>query len=488
MARRSNFPVRSCQPDPSYLAFFSLRFPTTPSHLDNLPTEILTTVFELLPRDGSRLALASTNKHLRDVLAPYIFSAIKLNSSTHERHEFEQLVNKYRPTITRLHFVASMPYGRPEDDIPATLPPNHRTHKRDILSSAVEKSDAATGVKSFMTDFARDALMGKLLPKVTTLCLSFDFEFNYEGDELDEDEETNVWDDPNPTSPEWSHNIYVFSEAETAEDVPKKEAKYPWRALMAQTWLALCQNKFITKLIVRDLIPRKTTTFDTEDWRGFLGRLETLELSVWGDSQEIGLAILEGYGDFVRKLDKYFLQHLTQVQRLLLIAYPDCPFGRASEDLPNQDVTFLDWALSREHLPHLRLLELCNVCINKKLADFILSRSATLHHVRLLDCHCESTSDFADAELISWAMFFTHIDHNKTQLKGLCVTYERGSDAAMLHDENRLKGKGEDMVFSYGDMDIEIGFRADDETIREKYEERMDLVAYHKLMDTIRQN
>ncbi|KAK1224902.1 hypothetical protein PQX77_012179 [Marasmius sp. AFHP31] len=483
MARRSNFPVRSRRPDHlSHLQhFLPLQFPTTPSHLENLPTELLTRIFELLPRDGSRLAFASTSEHLRGVLAPHIFSAIKFISSTQERHEFEQLVNKYRPTITRLHFVASMPYGAPEVDVlPTTTDHRSREH-----SSADENPDAVAGVESFMTDFARDALTGKLLPQVTTLCLSFDFEFNYDGEELGLD--SNPWDEPNTESPEWSTNIYVFSNEEAAEDVPMKEAKYPWRALMAQTWSALCQNKFITKLIVRDLIPRKTTTFDSEDWRGFLGRLDTLELSIWGDSQEIGLAFLEGYGDFVRKLDKYFLQHLTQVQRLLLAAYQDCPFGRASEDSPDHDRVFLDWALSKEHLPHLRLLELRNVFINKKLADFILSRSTTLYQVWLHDCHCR-TSDFADEEFISWAMFFTHLDHNKTRLKELSITYERGSDVAEIYEDNRLKGKEEDMVFSYGDMHDEGGFSADEEMIGEKYEERMDLVAYHRLMDTIRQN
>ncbi|KAJ8085007.1 hypothetical protein PM082_003784 [Marasmius tenuissimus] len=436
-----------------------------PPHLENLPTELLATIFGLLPQDGSRLALASTSTHLRDVLVPHIFRAVKLISSTQEQHKFEQLVNKYSPAITYLHFVVSMPHGVPEVDILAT-PTDHRVHEQDIPISTEGNTDTGAGNQSLMTDFACDALTGRLLPKVTTLCLSFDFDFDYDGEKPGEG--SNVWDDPSSIAVEFSTSIWIFTDEEAAEDVPMKEAKYPWRALDVET-----------------------TTFDSDDWRSFLGRLDTLELSIWGDSSELGLHALEGHTNFGCKLGKYFFQHLTKVQQLLLVAYPDCPFGRDFGDNLVQDV-FLDWALSKEHLPHLRLLELRNVFVNKKLADFILNRSATLHHVRLHDCHCESDVNFPNTEMFSWAMFFTHLDHNKTQLKELHVTYEQG-DAAMLHDseENQLRKENEeDMVFSYGYMyaNTEYGFMLDDEAIREKYEERMDLVAYRRLMDTTRQN
>ncbi|KAK1224901.1 hypothetical protein PQX77_012178 [Marasmius sp. AFHP31] len=442
------------------------------SHLENLPTELLATIFGLLPRDGSRLALASTSEHLRGVLAPHVFSAVKLNSSTQERHEFEQLVNKYRPTITRLHFMASMPYGVPEVNILATT--DHRIGEQDIASSTDEDPVASADDKNFVTDFARDALTGKLLPKVTTLCLSFNFDFDYDGEKPGEG--SNL-----------STSMWIFTDEEADDDVPVKEAKYPWRALMAQTWLAICQNKFISKLIVLDLIPKKTTAFDSDDWRSFLGCLDTLELGIWGDDSELGLRTLEGCTDFGCKLDRYFFRYLTKVQRLVLVAYPDCPFGGDVGDILGQDV-FLDWALSKEHLPHLRILELRNVFVSKKLANFIISRSATLYQVRLHDCHCESSSNFVQAEIISWAIFFTHLDRNKTQLKELCITYEQGSDTAILYEGNLLEEKEEDMVFSYGYMDTECGFMIDDKMIREKNEERMDLIAYQKLMNTIKQN
>ncbi|KAL0059917.1 hypothetical protein AAF712_013332 [Marasmius tenuissimus] len=346
------------------------------------------------------------------------------------------------------------------------------------------ENSAGTGnaPQSFMTTLARDALTGKSLPNLTTVHLSFDFDFDF--DFGYEKPDSNIWDDPNLYTGV-SYSIWVFKDSEAAEDVPMKEARYPWRALMAQTWSALCRNKSIRELIVSNLIPRKTTAFNSDDWRDFLGRLKTLELRMWGVTDD-GWYVnaLEGYLAYEARLGEYFFRHLNQVQRLLLAAYPECPFG-GPEVGNGPDFRYdIAFPLSKEYLPRLKALELHNVFVSKRLADFILSKSKTLNEVRLHDCHASTY----DEEKISWAAFFTHLDHNKCQLRELDVTY-RQSDAAIIDEESRPKKENEeDRVFSYGMLDEKYGFfMADDRQICEKYEERRDLDAYRKLVDSVRQ-
>ncbi|KAK1224896.1 hypothetical protein PQX77_012173 [Marasmius sp. AFHP31] len=448
-----------------------------PPHLENLPLELLTRIGEALPWD-SRLALASTTSNLRSSLAPFIFNSVKITSNTQGGQDLERLADKYGSFTTRLHFVASMPNGTPSDVL---APAGNGVPDQDDPSSR-DGADTSSATQRYITDLAHNVLTGKLLPNVTTLCLSFDFDFDTNGEEQD----GNVWDDSNWITDD-STSIYVFTDAEAADDVKTKEAKYPWRALMAQTWSALCQNNSITKLIVHDLIPRKTTTFDSDDWRDFLGRLDTLELRMWGGDNGAGWEVntLEGYMAYEARLGEYFFRHLNQVQKLLFVAYSRSPFGATEEgegDDVEHDVAF---PLLKEYLPRLRSLEVHNIFVSKRLADFVLGKSETLHEVRLHDCHASTY----DEEKISWATFFTYLDRNKCQLRKLHVTYEQG-DAATIDKGSRPKKENEeDRVFSYGILDDKYGFfMADDEQICEKYEERRDLDAYRKLMELVSSN
>ncbi|KAL0059906.1 hypothetical protein AAF712_013321 [Marasmius tenuissimus] len=441
-----------------------------PSHLENLPIELLIHINGSLPWD-SRLALASTSSNLRSSLAPLIFNSIKITSNTPGGQDLERLVDTYGSLITRLHFVASMSNGRPSDVLAPTSSGNGVPDQDD--PSSQESADNAT--RRFMTDLAHDALTGKLLPKVTTVCLSFDFDFESAED---------VWDDPERVTA-FPVSIWVFADEETDDDVSMKEAKWPWRTLMAQTWSALCQNSSITELKVLNLIPKRTTTFGSDNWRDFLGCLDTLELRMWGGKSDFMFGneanTLQGYLGFEAKLGEYFFRHLNQVQRLLLGAYLESPFGAREEGQGEHDIAL---PLSKEYLPRLRFLELHNIFVSKRLADFVLSKGETLAEVRLHDCHASTYDEMK----ISWAAFFTRL--SKCQLRDLHVTYEQGDASAMIYDKgNRPKKENEeDEVFSYGELYVRGCFLVDAKKMCEKYEERRDLDAYRKLMELVSSN
>ncbi|KAK1230003.1 hypothetical protein PQX77_006922, partial [Marasmius sp. AFHP31] len=302
-----------------------------PPHLENLPLELLTRIGESLLWD-SRLALASTSSNLRGSLAPFIFSSIKVTSNTQGGQDLERLADKYGSFTARLHFVASMPNGTPSDVL---APTGNGVPDQDDPSSR-DSADTSNATQRLITDLAHNVLTGKLLPNVTTLCLSFDFDFDTNGKEQD----GNVWDDPNWITDD-STSIYVFTDAEAADDVKTKEAKYPWRK---------------PRLLIR-------TTGGT-----FLG------VWMWGGDNGAGWEVntLEGYMAYEARLGEYFFRHLNQVQKLLFVAYTRSPFGATEEgegDDVEHDVAF---PLLKEYLPRLRSLEVHNIFVSKRLADFVL--------------------------------------------------------------------------------------------------------------------
>ena len=125
--------------------------------------------------------------------------------------------------------------------------------------------------------------------------------------------------------------------------------------------------------------------------------------------------------------------------------------------------------LLREYLPYLRSLKLHNIFISKTLAEFIISRTATLHELRLHDCRASTYEEPGHL----WAEIFTYLYHNKTRVRELDVAYRKGDLALFSDEENRLEKRNEeDRIFSYGMLDDKYKFfMGDDKKIREKYDE-----------------
>ena len=199
----------------------------SPAYLETLPLELLVGIYDLLPF-ADRLSLATTNSHFRNTLGPQLFQAIKITSNTRGERDFERLVTTFGSSTTYLHFVASMPHGSPE---PGDDPES---------GGSAESAEAGEVTQCFITELARDTLSGKSLPNVTTVCLSFDFDFEFIGEKGDEE---NIWDDPNSIIDD-SSSIYVFTDEEANDDVPRKEAKYPWHTPMPRRGLPFSNMMF----------------------------------------------------------------------------------------------------------------------------------------------------------------------------------------------------------------------------------------------------
>ncbi|KAK6189212.1 hypothetical protein LQW54_013505 [Pestalotiopsis sp. IQ-011] len=256
-----------------------------------------------------------------------------------------------------------------------------------------------------------EALRGSLFPAADTYEVTFKFDFSdapAEGDAWD-----HVWGGP-------VDSIYIFQELENEEAATKtKEAKYPWRSLMAGVWHLLCQNLNVKTLVIEDLLPKPTSPFFSQQWFDFLARLEKLEISVWAEDNGAGWMsnTQEGYDDFITRLGQWFFQHATHAQSLVLEAHPDCPFGyfagRPDISLP----------LESGQLPELRYLELRNLYISPDLAGFVCQENSKLARLVLRNCHA-NTGEYNGP--YRWTHFFNDLTANdKNPLSSCVVQYDK---------------------------------------------------------------
>ncbi|EME82279.1 uncharacterized protein MYCFIDRAFT_17505, partial [Pseudocercospora fijiensis CIRAD86] len=146
-----------------------------------------------------------------------------------------------------------------------------------------------------------------------------------------------------------------------------------WRSLMSDTWLALAKNDSIRSLNVVDLVPRPVTAFRQPEFQAFLGKLKTVEMSVWGADKGAGwlTRTLPGYMLFTSQLREFFFCCLLAVTKLSLRASPT--------GLPGLQAQLHGTVgLRSRDMPNLRRLHLQNVFIGHELVRFLSARAQTL--------------------------------------------------------------------------------------------------------------
>ncbi|KAI4596885.1 hypothetical protein KJ359_004794 [Pestalotiopsis sp. 9143b] len=256
-----------------------------------------------------------------------------------------------------------------------------------------------------------EALRGSLFPAAHTYEVAFQFDFS------DEPAEGDAWEHV------WGgavHSIYICQELENEEAVAKaKEAKYPWRSLMAGVWHLLSQNRNVKTLVAKDLLPKPTSLFFSRQWSDFLARLEKLEISMWAEDNGAGWMsnTQEGYDDFITRLGQWFFQHATHAQSLVLEAHPDCPFGYFAG---HPDISL---PLELGQLPELRQLELRNLYVSPDLVLFVCQENSKLDRLVLRNCRANA-GEYNNP--YRWTRFFDDLTANdKNPLSSCVVQYDK---------------------------------------------------------------
>jgi hypothetical protein len=213
--------------------------------------------------------------------------------------------------------------------------------------------------------------------------------------------------------------MYVFTVEETSKDmIDESEEEFPWRRLMAQTWAAVSQNKNITELVLKELVPKAVSPWFSTEWQQFLAQILVADIQIWGGDNGAGWEVgtLEGYMYFVSKMDEYFFKHMTSTKKLRLACYEHGPLG--SQWIGVQDTM----SLRPDCFPQLEHLRLEYVLICPELVPFFEPKSGTLKSVVLHECFACDDYHGRTSTPSSWANFFNGIRSSDPKWTSFDVT------------------------------------------------------------------
>ena len=182
-------------------------------------------------------------------------------------------------------------------------------------------------------------------------------------------------------------NLDASTEEESEAQVREAEEKEGWRALMAYVYRALSQNEkiYAKGLELRGVSYKQASPFADQSFHNFLSYLQTFSLSLKADniemSQEFEANRCPEYMAFTSKLDIIFFNHCSHVTSLTIKAPERGPLGEGDNGM--------SWPLRKDHMPHLKYVDLEYMVAHIGLTDFLVGHVATLEHVILRKCFVE---------------------------------------------------------------------------------------------------
>ncbi|KAK8124206.1 hypothetical protein PG999_004124 [Apiospora kogelbergensis] len=267
-----------------------------------------------------------------------------------------------------------------------------------------------------------------------------------------------------------------------------------------------------------DFIPKLTTTFDTSDFRRFIGGLEYLDLKILGfedDENQPCPLTYPGYAMFLRECLNDIFHHMHALQHLKIHASCHAPLGWAGQ-------WYNPLPLEPEYCPALRSLTLAYCFVGSDLVDFIGSHAQVLTSLDIADCVC--AADDTEGAGMDWAQFFDQVYESKPVLTKLvagnpdvmitgclkevevipeqiCVLYsDRVTDdqrEAIISKIQEWKDPLENIrqalkgtcMLTRSYVDDENGtFRISREQTLEQHNRDREAQAYHRLINVVRQN
>jgi hypothetical protein len=443
--------------------------------LTSLPAEIQLAIIDLLSSTETAndlRALSSTNRFYRNLLAPQILRSIILTNTERNGASIEAIADgRHAKCMKHLHYRGMVPDKEPEPVYtgnPLCLLPPEPKYEADppgpipfppSVQSILSKLERFSNLQSVVMDFPFDD-----------------------------------WDN-------FADLYHQIDDTETAEEVLKAELENGWRALMAQSFNALSQNRkaLFKHLEIRQLVPYAVSTFDTDAFHAFLGNLKafTLSLRGWDNGAGWQLNTLDFAADFAGKLDTWFFDHLGMVHHLVFEASDMAPIGLD----PGRYHSHL--ALKPGQMTSLRSVQVRYLFICPELRDFLVAHADTLEEIVMLDCLASVEVLDEDTEGMAWCRLFDAISEaTPSKLRRLEVRWteevEWGSewedapeDVNADTDKIRqfLEDDPEAVFFNYTNLDDKYGMLFEDEhEIRSSFLQGGDQKAYKRLMAIVEKN
>lgn len=292
----------------------------------------------------------------------------------------------------------------------------------------------------------------------------------------------------------------VFQQPKDEETLLQLESEDPKRRLLADTWSALARNTTVREFSVDRFVPIWASSFHTARFREFLGRLERLDVSIFGSKNgHRCINTVPAYIDSLQSILKVLFLHCSSVKTLSLHASQNAPLGaRGHFHIP--------LSLKATQLPRLEHLSLKNCFIGFELAHFINGHMHTLESLELLNCYSYRGADGAGAGM-AWAPFLEMITRPGMKLRRLEIyddyipltfederldTYnpDKAHEPRDVKDVRRAQKKNPKLrLFLYGFLRDYSGEPwMNKEAIISSFDAREDQAAYEKLMVVVEQN
>jgi hypothetical protein len=197
--------------------------------------------------------------------------------------------------------------------------------------------------------------------------------------------------------------IFNTEPTESALDIRTKESQEGWRALMTSSYTALAKNSpaSFKSLILRNLVMKESSAWETEAWRSLLGSLTHFDVIVRGWENGAGwcLSAFNAYIPFIDNFDRYFFDHLANVTHLSIAANEKGPIGQEGDHTGPLH-------FDAKQMPYLQSISLDYVLISEAVLTLLQTHAKTVRTVHLKHAYAILSRWSQD---LSWTEFFTSL-------------------------------------------------------------------------------
>ena len=426
---------------------------------------------------GDLMNWSCTSLYFRNLLAPYIFTSVKLRNDEKSGASVDALLKgRHGALVKEIYFLGTIPSG--------TANPDDSVEDDDALAEKSHKAEKEIGKPVTITlPPVVDDILSDLHQFSNLESLSIGFTYPYES------------------------VFHEYYDNEGLEMSGKPEAARNLHELMTKTYNTLLRNK---KLRLRAVEIRKfvgffTDPYESQSFHDFLGHVEHFTLSVRGGDNGAAWCIntCDEYLEWVARFDELFFNQLASATTLTLRAPYEGPIGLYG-------YRYARLALREEQMPLLKSLNLEHIFICRELVDFVTSHADSLEQLTLHDCNGRRNSSQDSNDGFYWNHFFDAL--RSADLKHLSCLEIRPYNAPLTSEETyeppsfppqtervepgnvqqirrMLNADPRRRVFGYATLDDKYGAcDADDEENVAAFERGEDQVAFDRLMGNVNAN
>ena len=416
-----------------------------------------------------------TSSYFRNLLAPYIFKAIKLRNDSVSGSSITALLQgPHAALVNEFYFIGTIldPSGNPDFSAPLSAfaqldaPPIPRSAQRTDSAISDHPPILPATVTSILSNLSQ-------FPNLDSVSIGFTYPYRHAFDDYNDNDEDSI-----------------------------PEAGRAWRILITKTYDALALNKppNFKALELRYWNWTYTAPFTALPFHTLLHHLKTFNISFRGGSHAAGSNINTETA-FLRtmaQLDSLFLNHLESATSLTLLASEAGPLGLKGWPFHTP------LRLRPTQMPLLTSLSLEYIFICRELVSFATAHASTLH--TLILHNCAAGVKYHTPEFY-WQHLFAGLTAGMTQLQRLEVTpvgvpltseetcpreewEEEEEETEEIKSARRtLREDPTRRLFSYASLDDKYGMLVPEEEENLKaFLRGEDEVAYAEVMRRVHQN